>query len=168
MKLNYKVYGEENTDVIIILHGLFGMLDNWTTLAKKFAQGYKVFTIDLRNHGKSAHIKEMSYKSMADDLKDFMEDHGIYTENIIGHSMCGKAVMTFTNLYPEHVERMVVVDITPKAYEPKHNEINEALTSLPINDIKTREEADKWLSQRIEQPSVFFVFFNSLFKLDYT
>jgi pimeloyl-ACP methyl ester carboxylesterase len=154
MNLNCKVYGEENTEVLIILHGLFGMLDNWSTLAKKFAQAHKVFTVDLRNHGKSAHTAEMSYRHMATDLKEFMEEKGIYTANIIGHSMGGKAVMAFTNMFPEHVERMIVVDIAPKAYEPKHNEIIDALTSLPVHELKTREEADNWLSERIKQASI--------------
>ncbi|MFY0672903.1 MAG: alpha/beta fold hydrolase [Bacteroidia bacterium] len=154
MILNYKVFGDENTDVLMILHGLFGMLDNWTTLAKKFAKKYKVYAIDLRNHGKSPHSDVMSYESMSEDLKEFMEAEGIYTANIIGHSMGGKALMTFGNMYPEHIERMIVVDIAPKAYEPKHNEIIEALTKLPLNKMSTRDEAEYWLSQRIEQASV--------------
>lgn len=154
MQLNYKIYGAENSDVIIILHGLFGMLDNWTTLAKRFAQTHRVYAIDLRNHGKSVHTKEMNYNVMAMDLKDFMVNESIYTANIIGHSMGGKVLMTFTNLYPEYVERMVVVDIAPKAYKPKHNQIIDALTSLPIQSLKTREQADNWLSNNITQASV--------------
>ncbi|MBI1182930.1 alpha/beta fold hydrolase [bacterium] len=153
MKLNFKKYGE-GEETLLILHGLFGMLDNWTTLARQFAAHYTVYTIDLRNHGKSAHSNEMSYELMANDLLEFMDEHQLYTANIIGHSMGGKTVMAFTDLYPERVERMVVVDIAPKRYAPKHSEIIHALQDLPIDDISSRSEAETWLQTRIDEEGV--------------
>ena len=49
MTLNYKQFGQG--EPIIILHGLFGTLDNWQTIAKKLAEDYMVFIVDQRNHG---------------------------------------------------------------------------------------------------------------------
>ena len=49
MKLYSKIYGDKAQHLIII-HGLFGMSDNWNTLGKKFSKDYKVHLIDLRNH----------------------------------------------------------------------------------------------------------------------
>ena len=77
MKLNYKEFGQG--DPLIILHGLFGTSDNWQTLAKKLAENYSVYILDLRNHGRSPHDDEFNYKVMAEDLKDFMESHWIYS-----------------------------------------------------------------------------------------
>ena len=54
MKLFSKKYGDKGQDLIVI-HGLFGMSDNWNTLGKKFAKYCKVHLIDLRNHGRSPH-----------------------------------------------------------------------------------------------------------------
>ncbi len=59
MKLNFKKTGLGKP--LLILHGLFGSSDNWGTLGKKFAENNTVYLIDLRNHGRSAHSKEMSY-----------------------------------------------------------------------------------------------------------
>ena len=53
MELNYKEFGQG--DPVIILHGLFGMLDNWQTIAKKLAEEYSVYIVDQRNHGRSPH-----------------------------------------------------------------------------------------------------------------
>ena len=53
MELNYKVFGQG--EPIIILHGLFGTLDNWQTIAKKLAENHTVYIIDQRNHGRSPH-----------------------------------------------------------------------------------------------------------------
>jgi hypothetical protein len=37
MELYSKIYGNKGQDLIVI-HGLFGMSDNWNTLGKKFAK----------------------------------------------------------------------------------------------------------------------------------
>ena len=42
MKLFFKKYGKAGSDLIII-HGLFGMSDNWNTLGRKFSNHFKVF-----------------------------------------------------------------------------------------------------------------------------
>ena len=61
MKLYSKIYGYKAQDLIII-HGLFGMSDNWNALGKKFYKYCKVHLIDLRNHGRSPHAEEFDYK----------------------------------------------------------------------------------------------------------
>ncbi|MEL6945428.1 MAG: alpha/beta fold hydrolase [Bacteroidota bacterium] len=93
IQLNHKAFGQG--DAIVILHGLFGTLDNWQTLAKKLAETYYVFLVDLRNHGRSPHVEGMSYPLMANDLKDFLEQNWIHQAHIIGHSMGGKTAMQF-------------------------------------------------------------------------
>ncbi|MCS7074551.1 MAG: alpha/beta fold hydrolase, partial [Bacteroidia bacterium] len=46
---------------LIILHGLFGSADNWTTLGKQFAQSFSTYLIDQRNHGRSPHTDKTTY-----------------------------------------------------------------------------------------------------------
>lgn len=94
MKLAYREFGSGQP--LIILHGLFGQSDNWNTLAKKFGEkGFHVFTIDQRNHGLSPHSDTWTYESMADDLKEFIEEHQLKEPVLLGHSMGGKTVMFF-------------------------------------------------------------------------
>src|SRR3546814_5232322 len=38
---------------LVILHGLYGSGRNWATTAKRLAEGRRVVTVDLRNHGDS-------------------------------------------------------------------------------------------------------------------
>lgn len=149
MTLNYKSFGEGYP--IIILHGLFGTLDNWQTIAKKLAETYTVYIIDQRNHGRSPHDDTFDYESMADDLQAFMESHWIYEAHIIGHSMGGKTAMQFALNYPDLVNKLVVVDIAPKAYEGGHQTIFDALLSLDLAKITSRKEADALLQQKIEE-----------------
>lgn len=143
MKLNYKEFGQG--EPLLILHGLFGTLDNWQTLAKRFAENYTVYIIDQRNHGRSPHIEEHSYPILAEDLREFMEEHFMYKANILGHSMGGKAAMQFAMTYPEMVNKLVVVDISLRKNEVGHTDIFKALFSLNLDEIKDRKEADKQL-----------------------
>ena len=148
MKLNYKEFGQG--DPIIILHGLFGTLDNWQTLAKKLAEEYTVYIIDQRNHGRSPHAAEFNYKVMAEDLQVFMEDNWIHQARIIGHSMGGKTAMQFALEYPDMVEKLVIVDIANQSYKGGHETIFDALLGLDLEKIENRKDADSILSQKIE------------------
>ena len=80
MKLHSKIYGDQGPHLIVI-HGLFGMSDNWNTLGKQFAKYCKVHLIDLRNHGRSPHSLDFNYEVMSEDLYDYMEDHNIVKAN---------------------------------------------------------------------------------------
>lgn len=148
MQLNYKTFGQGPP--LIILHGFFGMLDNWQTLAKRWANDYTIFLIDQRNHGRSPHVGEHNYLMMAEDLHAFMEDNWMYKAHILGHSMGGKTAMQFALLYPDMVDKLIVVDIGPKAYPGGHEQIIEALNGLDIKNLTDRKDADTELAKKIE------------------
>ncbi len=152
MQLNFKDFGQG--DPIIILHGLFGTLDNWQTVAKQLAENHSVYILDQRNHGRSPHTDIHDYPSMAEDLRAFMESHWIYKAHIIGHSMGGKTAMQFAVDFPDMVDKLVVVDIAPKAYPGNHHEIFDALLSLDLKNIDGRKGADEHLAKTIDDPGV--------------
>ncbi len=153
--LHSKIYGEDKTATpLVILHGLFGMLDNWGTLGREFGEIYPTHLLDLRNHGKSFHSEEMSHNDLAEDIKNYLEFHNIHKANIIGHSLGGKAVMQFAIKYPEMVEKLIVVDISPKAYPPHHQATFKALKSVDFEVVKSRGEVEKILSEYIQDKSV--------------
>lgn len=154
MKLNFKSFGEENAPPLLILHGLFGMLDNWQTLGRKFAEKYHVFLIDQRNHGKSPHSLEFDYYLMAEDLAEFMDEHQLETAHLIGHSMGGKTVMQFAVDHPNRVEKLVVVDIVPENYPAGHEDIFKALFEVNIDALQSRSEANDTLIPLVEEEGV--------------
>jgi esterase len=149
MNLNYKSYGQGQP--IIILHGLFGMLDNWQTIAKKLAENYSVFAVDQRNHGRSPHDPGMNHKVMAEDLQEFMQQQWIHKAFVLGHSMGGKTAMQLALDFPEMVEKLIVVDIGPFSNSGGHEVIFDALLSMDLKKIKSRKEADDFLSTKIPQ-----------------
>ncbi len=152
LELNYKSFGQGTP--IIILHGLFGTLDNWQTMARQLAANFTVYILDQRNHGRSPHRDEISYPIMAEDLRDFMESNWIYKSHIIGHSMGGKTAMQFALEYPDMVDKLVVVDIAPKAYRGGHEAIFEALLEIDLLAIENRKQAGDLLAVKIQDLAV--------------
>ena len=141
MKLAFREFGSGQP--LIILHGLFGQSDNWNTLAKNFGEkGFHVFTLDQRNHGLSPHSDEWNYEVMATDLKEFIDDHQLHNPILLGHSMGGKTVLFFELKFSGIAQKLIIVDIAARAYEPHHNDVLKALHAVDFNTITTRKEAD--------------------------
>jgi esterase len=147
MKLNFKKSGSGQP--LIILHGLFGSLDNWQTLAKQFSEKFTTYIVDQRNHGQSPWSDEWTYQAMVDDLLELIEQEGIEKPIILGHSMGGKTAMLFAVQHPEKLEKLIVADIAPRKYELHHQKILEALYAVDVDNITSRKEAEDKISQHI-------------------
>ena len=139
---------------LVILHGLFGMLDNWQGLAKEFGQFFETHILDQRNHGKSFHASEHSYELMCADLLRYLDANGLVKIYLMGHSMGGKTAMLFAAKYPERVEKLVVVDIAPKYYAPHHQEILTGLDAVGNAAVKSRKEADEILASHFSEAGI--------------
>jgi len=152
MKLFFREYGQGQP--LIVLHGLFGSCDNWLTQAKLYAKSFSVYTVDQRNHGLSPHSEEFDYPSMVNDLAEFIDDHNIINPVIIGHSMGGKTAMNFALAHPEKIDKLIVVDISPRPYELEHYSILDGLNAIPIDTLSSRNEADEILAQYVSEHDV--------------
>lgn len=152
MKLFYREYGQGQP--MIILHGLMGSSDNWLPQAKMLGEHYHVWVVDQRNHGQSPHSTEFNYNVLSNDILDFIQEHGIEKPVIIGHSMGGKAAMNFALAHPDKLEKLIIVDIAPKAYDVRHDHIVEGLKAVPIDSVQSRQEANDALAPHISIEAV--------------
>jgi pimeloyl-ACP methyl ester carboxylesterase len=153
MKLHSKIKGKGKP--LVILHGFLGMGDNWKTLANAYAkEGFEVHLVDQRNHGRSPHDPAFSYELMAEDLKNYLEDKNLEKVSIIGHSMGGKVAMRFATLYPESLNKLIIVDIAPKYYPQHHQQILEGLTQIAKAKLTSRSDADELLAKYISLKAV--------------
>lgn len=148
IELNSTIIGEGSP--FLILHGFLGMSDNWKTLGNKFAEeGFQVHLLDQRNHGRSPHSSEMNYQIMSQDVKHYCDTHNLKDIVLLGHSMGGKVAMQVAGDFPDLLEKLIIVDISPKYYAPHHQEILEGLQALEDQNLTSRGEAEDFLANYI-------------------
>jgi pimeloyl-ACP methyl ester carboxylesterase len=155
MKLFYRKYGEGPP--LIILHGLFGSSDNWATIARNLSNRFTIYLPDARNHGQSPHNDIHDYDSMRDDLFELINALSLRKFFLAGHSMGGKTAISFTLRWPEMIDGLLIADISPFVNENtvqtaynKHLKILNAMLSLDLSAISTREEAESALLTQID------------------
>ncbi|MBT2557723.1 alpha/beta fold hydrolase [Hymenobacter sp. ISL-91] len=150
LQLHYRETGQGTP--LVILHGLFGTLDNWQTLARRWAEaGHRVISADLRNHGRSPHSPEHTYPAMAADVLGLFEQLELGPETtLLGHSMGGKVAMRFALNYPDRLGKLIVVDIAPRASDMRHQDaILAGLNSVDFTQCTGRQAADDALARHI-------------------
>jgi len=148
MKLYFRELGEGFP--LVILHGLFGMSDNWMSIGKKLSDNYRVIIPDLRNHGSSPHDRAWDYNVMTRDLDELIQSLNIDRFHLMGHSMGGKVAMNYVRVFGDKVQKLIVIDIAPRYYPVHHQKILEALLSVDLENIQTRKEAEEQLERHID------------------
>ena len=164
MQLNYKQQGQGPH--VILIHGLFGSLENLNVIAKPLSEFYTVTNVDLRNHGKSPHSDTMTYAAMAQDIIELLTHLNIDKAHIIGHSMGGKVAMELALTHPEHVNKLIVLDIAPVSYPARHTKIIQALKAVAKESITDRKHADAIMQPFIDELGVRQFLLKSLAKND--
>lgn len=157
MILNYQLQQTEqpsDLEPIVLIHGLFGSLSNLGMLARAFDQR-TVIQLDVRNHGLSEHSEQMNYDLMAQDVLDTLNELNIQKFSLIGHSMGGKISMKVAEKAENHVVRLIVLDITPFAYQENHHEqIFKALFAVQEAAPQSRLQATEIMKQFVREDMV--------------
>ena len=164
--LHSNLIGSSFRDLFII-HGFLGMGDNWKTHAKKISEkDFRVHLIDLRNHGKSFWSDDFSFELMVEDIYNYAKYNKIKKFSLLGHSMGGNVSMLFAQKFPEFLDKIIIVDIIPKEYEPHHENILNSLESLDFKKINSRKDADFHLSNYIQDERVRQFLLKNLYWID--
>lgn len=151
-------------DPVVLIHGLFGSFENLGVIARSLSDQYQVINIDVRNHGRSPHSDDMSYPLMAEDLAQTLDELGIKKAVLLGHSMGGKLAMSFALSYPQRVSKLILADIAPVAYHPRHNSIFAGLLSVDLSSLQNRAQAQAALATHISEAGVQQFLLKSLVK----
>jgi len=147
MELFTRVHGDGPP--VVMLHGLFGSHENLGTIARPLADEFRVHGMDLRNHGRSPHGEAMDYPTMAADVAETMDAHGLADAFLVGHSLGGKVAMELALTAPDRIRGLVVLDIAPVAYDGAHDAELDAMRALDTKTLSSRADADKALAGKI-------------------
>ncbi|WP_317928770.1 alpha/beta hydrolase [Halioxenophilus sp. WMMB6] len=112
LKLNYLDWGNPDAPPLILVHGMWDHARSWDWVAEALCQQWHVFALDLRGHGDSGWSTENAYLAayFLADFTDFIDHLGYTKVTIVAHSFGGNCSTRFAALYPQRVQKLVLVD----------------------------------------------------------
>ena len=108
LRLHYRVAG--SGPALILLHGLVGSGRNWIKNLEALAQFRTVYALDLANCGGSDRVPglDASLEAHTDRVAQFMDELGIDSADLVGHSHGAAISMLMAARYPGRVRRLVL------------------------------------------------------------
>jgi esterase len=165
--VNYQIHSDSvEKPWIMLIHGLFGSLDNLSALRRQFTESFQVLSIDLPDHGKSAFTQTFSFEYYAELISELVASLNIKRLNIVGHSLGGKVAMRLALNQHELISHLIVLDMAPVAYYARHSNVFQGLNNVALTDIKSRNEADVALSKYVEDSSTRQFLLKSLYNIN--
>ena len=139
---------------LIAIHGLFGSIENLGMITRLLKGDVSVYSLDLPNHGRSLHIDKVTLPIMAKVIVEWMDAQQIQNAHFLGHSLGGKVAMEIALRFPERVNKLVVADIAPVAYERRHDDVLAGFAAVDLASIKSRKEADIAMAEYVPEIAV--------------
>lgn len=139
---------------VILLHGLFGASNNLGATSRALRGAYRVFSLDLPNHGRSDWVQNADLASLAKAVADWMEANALPSAHFLGHSLGGKVAMELALRTPERVSALIVADIAPVEYPPHHDAVFAALDAVAAACCRSRQEAQVIMEHHLDEPGV--------------
>ena len=149
---------DSDTPTFVILHGLFGSADNWAPQARMLSDRFRVIVPDLPDHGTSDHCESITIPGMVSTIGRMMGENGYGNAHVLGHSLGGKVAMGLALTHPELVASLVVADISPKRYQPRHTAIFTAMRAVEravaLGEVGSRGAADRVMEAYVPDRAV--------------
>ncbi|MCD6066529.1 MAG: alpha/beta hydrolase [Bacteroidetes bacterium] len=101
---------------VVLLHGFLGAKEIWKTTEEQLTKHFRVISIDLPGHGKSAcygYVHHMELLARA--VKAVMDSLKLKKYILVGHSMGGYAALAFAELFPDNLKGMCLFHSTSYA-----------------------------------------------------
>lgn len=150
--LNFKQTG--TGEHMVLIHGLFGSLENLNMVARQFGNDYCVTSVDVRNHGDSFHANTMEYSELAQDIINLLDHLNIDRCLLLGHSMGGKIAIQVALEQSHRITKLIIADIAPVSYPPHHLEIIKGLQAIDLSVVAKRKDADQQLASYVDNIGV--------------
>ena len=144
----------QQPEAVVLLHGLFGMARNLSGVARALAAEHCVYGFDLPNHGRSPHSNSMTIESMAEAVLAMLNELKLDRVKMLGHSLGGKVAMRIALDHPDRLAKLVVADIAPVEYAPRHQAIFAALDAVDLAACHSRAGVMAVLETKIDDQAV--------------
>jgi pimeloyl-ACP methyl ester carboxylesterase len=94
----------------VLLHAYLQHARTWDTVAQGLADRFRVLALDQRGFGESEWAADYHELRLVADVAEFVDALELGTFSLIGFSIGGSAAITYAQLYPDRVERLVAFE----------------------------------------------------------
>lgn len=104
------VRDEGQGEALLLIHGMAGSSQTWRGILPQLAKKYRVIAPDLLGHGQSSKPRtDYSLGAFAVGLRDLLDELGVESATVIGHSLGGGIAMQFLYQHPDYCRRLVLI-----------------------------------------------------------
>jgi pimeloyl-ACP methyl ester carboxylesterase len=97
-------------EALLLIHGMAGSSQTWRAIMPALAKKYRVIAPDLLGHGQSSKPRtDYSLGAFAVGLRDLLDELGVESATIVGHSLGGGIAMQFLYQHPDYCRRLVLI-----------------------------------------------------------
>ena len=166
INLHHSTLGADKSQApaVVLLHGLFGMGSNLGALARSLGENFRVYSVDLPNHGKSDWLEPFDIPNMANCVSQWMAQHSLAHAHFVGHSLGGKVAMQLALHHSSQVESLSIADIAPVSYPRHHDDVLRALAAVAAAECRSRSEAADVMAETLEEESLIQFLLMSIYR----
>ena len=146
---------EKTKDTLVLIHGLGADKDTWLQFAKYLTKNYRVIALDLPGHGQSTQDFSINYsvEAQAQCINELLKNLKIQHAHIIGSSMGGAIATTLTNMQPDMVSSLILIDSYGAIKTPSYiYTLAEEIGYNPMLEINTKDDYKKMMSLAMVKP----------------
>jgi len=108
--VHYEVIGRGRP--LLFIHGWFGSWRYWVPAMEELSRNYRTYAFDLWGFGDSDKMRSYySLEAYVEQLREFMDQLGIWSIPIVGHSLGGVVALLFATQFPDRVEQVMGVSV---------------------------------------------------------
>ncbi len=119
VKLHYLEWGARDSSPLLLLHPAPLNAHVWDAFGPAMARHYRVVAPDARGFGDSQWSEAYSDDGFVEDIRALVTTLGVKRPILCGNSMGGTLAYSYASLYPEEVDRLIVVDTGPGEKPPE-------------------------------------------------
>ena len=157
-KIYYEIYlptgqaGGKGKPVVMLHGGVYGYIDEFAPFIPKLAEHHQVICIATRGHGKSEIGKQpYSYKQRAEDAYKVTRSITKDSVIVIGFSDGGLSALKLAAMYPELVNKLIVMGVGDRPQGRQHEKLNYSSETLMKSDssffsgrLRLMPEKERW------------------------
>ncbi len=110
LRFHYRDWGDPTDPPVVLLHAYTQHARSWDTAARALAERFRVLALDQRGFGESDWAADYHELRLVADLAGFIETLGLASVSLVGFSIGGSAAISYAQLYPDRVERLVAFE----------------------------------------------------------